>query len=665
MIDYRLSDEELDQRLRGIALPEGLIGRLQQAVRRSDVELDNALAEVPLPAGMITRLVGIAARKDGRRLQYMALAASLFLAVGLCYGGAWVIYVSGGYRVAQRDRPAWLDTFLPDGTMQITGVVEVDLPSRNQLSQSELAEPLEAVESSPGIELADVEPAAPIPVFPSPFPVIEGRHGSSSGVVELGLEAFGADVLGSSQLEEGLPELQLMPRLIPRGAPLAKDLYTSRLPLTVSQESYLLARRFLSHEELPPDRMIHTDEFLAGGEYAFARPANGETAALTVAGGPSPFLNKGPTWHLLQVGVQTAELAKTKRNPSHLIICVDVSASMHRGARLEQAQTALHQLVRALAPADRLSLVVFDRKPQVFIEDAGSEHSQSLAAAIDAMRAGYGSHPIDAVRLAYGMAAEYLRPGYTQQVLLLTDGLFEIEELSTLPLEAHLRASIGRLAPLWIVDLSHFGAPPAHWHKVVEATEGKLRQADTTDEIRWTLLEALTGQSQKVAVDATLTVAFNPKSVARYRVLGQQPTLPVATEIQTNLYSGQSSSGLYEIQLLPKGADHVATVTLAWQDAVTKKSKSLTRPVTRGNFAKQFAGGAPSLQIATLAAGLAGLLKHEESVNAALLRDLAGLASEPVQGKKTYRELVELLRQAEQAKPTSPRMQKLWREATP
>jgi Ca-activated chloride channel family protein len=249
-------------------------------------------------------------------------------------------------------------------------------------------------------------------------------------------------------------------------------------------------------------------------------------------------------------------------------------------------------------------------------------------------------------------------------VLLFTDGLIEVDALATHSLEAYLRAGAARSARLWLIDLGSTQVTPQHWLQLAEAAGGRLKQAATADEMRWTLAEALTGKSQQVAAGATLSVWFNPLAVAGYRLFGHEATL-LAAEPQADLFAGQTSIGLYELQLLPtpKGADHVATVTLTWRDAVTGQRGVLSQRVTRASFAKSFASEPPSLQLATLAAETAELLRrspYRDVGNFRPLRELAAGASDATLSSDSYAELMAVVRQAERAKPASTRLREMW-----
>lgn len=134
------------------------------------------------------------------------------------------------------------------------------------------------------------------------------------------------------------------------------------------------------------------------------------------------------------------------------------------------------------------------------------------------------------------------------------------------------------------------------------------------------------------------------------------------------MHSGQTSVVLYELQLLPKGADHVATVTLTWRDAQTGQRRSSSQRLTRSSFSKTFSRQAPSLQLATLAAETAELLRrspYREGVTWGNLYDLAASLSGPARDNASFEELTWLMRQAERARPASAQHKQMWGGTSP
>jgi hypothetical protein len=251
--------------------------------------------------------------------------------------------------------------------------------------------------------------------------------------------------------------------------------------------------------------------------------------------------------------------------------------------------------------------------------------------------------------------------GRRQHVLLLTDGLVEVDALATGSLQTYLQGSAGKLARLWLVDLSSSQVTPDHWLELAKAGGGQLHEASTIDEMHAIMSEALVGKSPQVGADVSLSVWFNPQSVAGYRLFGHEATL-LPAEPRSELFAGQTSVGLYELQLLPKGADHVATVTLNWRD-LTGAKQTLTQRVTRGSFAKSFVSAPSGLQLATLSAEAAELLRrspYREAGSFRLLRELAAEVSGTTSENQSYAELVSLVRQAERARPASLRLRQSW-----
>src|SRR5262249_11476160 len=155
------------------------------------------------------------------------------------------------------------------------------------------------------------------------------------------------------------------------------------------------------------DKFVRTEEFLAAMNYGWAAPSR-ERVALQAAAGPSPF-GGNQLVGMLQVGVRSSDVPDGARKPAHLIVCIDVSNSMQRGARLEVTQAALRSLAVRLQPNDRLSLVTFRRDARVLIEEAGRQHSSQLQAAIDSLETQGSANPVAGLQLAYGLAAEGAR----------------------------------------------------------------------------------------------------------------------------------------------------------------------------------------------------------------------------------------------------------------
>jgi len=102
-------DESLDCQLRETAVPENLVARIQEAI--DDEATDQRLRDVPVPVHMISRLWSIAQRKPALvRMRQFALAASVFLMVGVSYLLAMLGIVGSAYNITLQPAPFVLRT---------------------------------------------------------------------------------------------------------------------------------------------------------------------------------------------------------------------------------------------------------------------------------------------------------------------------------------------------------------------------------------------------------------------------------------------------------------------------------------------------------------------------------------------------------------------------
>jgi Ca-activated chloride channel family protein len=86
--------------------------------------------------------------------------------------------------------------------------------------------------------------------------------------------------------------------------------------------------------------------------------------------------------------------------------------------------------------------------------------------------------------------------------------------------------------------------------------------------------------------------------------------------METPLHSGQTATALFELQLIapsPPSANgdvEVATIQLEWSDPASGKLQKLSSRLMRSQLRGSFAETAPSLQLATVVAGTAEILRE-------------------------------------------------------
>lgn len=697
-------DDHFDAQMRAVPLPEGFVERLRLAVV-SDEELDSLVSDVPVPAGLLDRIreavlveqqveelvasprprslrlaESLRRRKAKRRLQarrsrQWAAALAVVAVLGLGY----VAIMTGLVFPTQSS-----DRRLAAKSSEDDMVDEVP----KALVFSETTMPAE--ESVEAVDIANVAPPMPLVRFASSdarrswLAEKDERFGPGSpNPFADALSRRWGGVFTSHRPFDDLPELKKAAGLSPRGiawpvvagansaflirygvhpfvSPASDpQLSTLTVPLCIDAASYELAKRWLEDRELPPPDQVRTEEFLAAVDYEFTRPT-GQPLALSVAGGPSPL--GAPNMQLLQIGVQASPFVDVDRPGTHLVLAVDVSASMRWGGRFDMVRQSLRKLIRQFGPHDRVSLVAFSEGSETIIEDVGAADASQFVAALRSLRirssTNVGAGLCHAYAVAQELAVEYRSP---VRVVLLTDGLAELDRPTAERIEKQLAEAAQQSIALDVVDLGQEKAVDLQLASFAKSGNGALRSAASADQIRWALLESLTGRSQLVARNAVMKVSFNPNAVAGYRLFGHEAktiagVLPDRSE--TDFYVDQSANVLCEVLFKPGNMNEVATVELSWEPTEGGQRQSVVRQVSRSEFAGSFVSAPLSLQEAAVVAGTAEVLRESPfarvqpySVTLGRIRELIGQVDSRLQQRAAFSEFVATLDQAIRAKP--------------
>lgn len=669
------ADEALDKRLRRVAVPSALTAALRQISSCSDAALDAMLEDVAVPGDLVESLRAIARREPAHPTRWVAVArrwvvaAALLIAVGTLYWGTGVALVAAIYRV-----PAASPTSV--------------LTSRQWEVRREPPVPELAFLLPQPDDAADVAAAAgePISVFDPPavplgdtglFAEVSRLFASDNpAAVDPLMDVFMTRELIAKPADETLAEVEVVDLPAARGAqpPRVKefdllslirdganpfvvpeahpDLAVSHVPLVTSDESFDLTRRLLGEGKLPAPNDIRVEEFLSGIDYSFPLPSE-RALGLRTAAGPSPFGEAG--MRLLQIGVQAGRGDDADRPPTHLTLLVDTSASMGRGAQLDQVRRGLLRLAKQVGRHDRISLVIFSEHADVLLEQADRDALRAAFPLIETLQAsgpanvGAGLH--EALQVARSSRRQQPEPA--QRVVLLTDGLGDLPSSIIEQLHGLIADNLTGGIELSVVDVASSPTPDVRLERLARTGGGALRQAAGAEAIRCSLMEILSGRPQRVARDARLTVTFNPASVARYRLLGHEPEAGLLTgDLAAELSAGQTASALYEVELKPGGGNDVAVAELVWIDPTSGEKNRVVQKISRLQFATSLLESPLSLQQAALAAEAAEVLRGSPfapSSQAAALRQILSVAEQLSPRARQEPSVVELRMMLEQA----------------
>ena len=164
-----------------------------------------------------------------------------------------------------------------------------------------------------------------------------------------------------------------------------------------------------------------------------------------------------------------------------------------------------------------------------------------------------------------------------------------------------------------------------------------------------------TQEKQAIADEVRLSVTFNPRTVASYRLLGHEATSVLGVHnatVDATLRAGDVCTGLFEVELRGGGDELVATAEITWRDPQHPGTRRETRRITRWQLADSLLETPPSVQAAAIAAETAELMRHSQFAAGrghswARIRQVAADAHPSLAAEPTFRRLMELIDRAE------------------
>lgn len=638
-----ISDQQLDARIADVAAPAGLIARLRDVP--ADLELEAAVAAVETPESLLLNLRQIAKveRRPKSRLTSLrrfAEASLLTAAASVAFiamTAGWVISSlrpelgAGSQEIVVLDAP-WSITVGP--TEVETQFVAARLSDAVELPPRSDANWMRENETVP-VALMDYElPPAPGPVGQMLAAHEAGDYGANVVVLRWGVLASG------QRMEDDLPVIErsdlpesggLQPPLV-KGynrafwlkhriqppLPALPELKSVSPPIVTRAHSFERAETLVSAGQLPLPSEVRPEEFLAAMvRYPLPKPGQ---VALQAVGGPSRYGPSGS--RLLQVGLQAGLPRVRVQAATNLIVMLDASASMGRSGRWDEARQAIASLPRFMSPDDRVTLAVFTSGEVLTIEDLSAT---GIAGALPYLA---NVHPVGSfdlpAALEFAATVALGRGGEAgaRRIAVITDDDSDLPIEMTEQLRSLLAALRKERAPVDIIDLIGTTQPQTHLLQLADWSGGRASVAGRAPDISASLTESLYGQNPLLASEVSLTIEFDPRRVAAYRLIGYEGNAlssVIPASAPADLRSGEAATTLFELWFVnptatsgsygEKPDSRLATATVRWKDAATSERRSATRPVTLADFRATFGDCPPAWQMAAIAAESAELLR--------------------------------------------------------
>ena len=430
----------------------------------------------------------------------------------------------------------------------------------------------------------------------------------------------------------------------------------STFGLDVDTGSYRVAQRMLDDGVLPPKASVRPEEWINAFEYGDSAPTESDLG-ITAETAASPDSRT----QLLRVAVGARDLQESNRPPAALTFVVDTSGSMDIRERLGLVKSSLALLAKNLRPDDTIAVVTYADEARSILEPTKVAETDKILDAIDDLKPGGGTNLEAGVELGYDYAAQSSKQAGINAVVLASDGV----------------ANIGLTEPGGLADKVNSAATDDDIHLVsvgygmgnyndhlmeqlADRGQGFYSYVSTYDDAKQLFVEDLTGTLAVVAKDAKAQVAFDPKSVESYRLIGYENRAMSDADFDNasadagEIGSGMDMTALYEVTPTADVAPNasIGSATVRWKAASNGSNEEVSTDLRLPGVS---ATPSEATMLASTVATFAETIKHDQGTKGldAKLSKLQsradGLADDDVDGAS---QLSDMIGQAIDAHPT-------------
>jgi Ca-activated chloride channel family protein len=435
----------------------------------------------------------------------------------------------------------------------------------------------------------------------------------------------------------------------------------STFAIDIDTASYAFARRQILDGRRPERESVRPEEFINAFRQDYPQPGgNGFNVVADGARLPRTHETResAESVRLLRVGLQTRGEVAGQRPDAALTFVVDVSGSMAEPGRLDLVQAALHTLVDQLRDTDAVAIVAYESAAKVLRPMTEVRSRSVLHRAIDDLRTGGSTNLEEGLVTGYRVAREGFRPGATNRVILLSDGLANVGNTTAEPILEQIREEAAKKISLLGVGVgSEYG--DALMERLADEGDGFVTYVSELAQARQLFVSRLPATLTVRALDAKVQVTFDPATVATYRLIGYENRAVDPSAFRDDRVDGgevgpgHSVTALYLVRLrdTDRGDGVVAEARVRWLDPVGREALEASAIVTVTDLARDFPNTSPRLRVSYAAAYVAEVLRGSPYAEEVRLGDLASIAEDAFRETDDAQvaELTDLIRRSARA----------------
>ncbi len=312
--------------------------------------------------------------------------------------------------------------------------------------------------------------------------------------------------------------------------------------LNIDNASYSNIRRFINNGMMIPQDAIRIEEML--NYFSLPLPSSSlqsdHNFSFAYEHSNCPW---NPKHQLLFLQLQAPTIPLDQVPPSNLVFLIDVSGSMDKPNRLPLLQSGFRLLINNLRPIDTVSIITYGGGVAMVLAPTGGNDKDLIKKAIDSLSAGGDTPGSGAIQLAYETAKKNFIEGGNNRVILATDGDFNVGQSSEKELEELITRYQMSGIYLTCLGVGMGNYKDSKLETLSKKGNGNFAYIDQIREAEKVLVTEFTKNIFTVANDASITLQFNPETVAAYRLIGFDNKKTALEDSTSTLEGGEIGSG--------------------------------------------------------------------------------------------------------------------------
>jgi Mg-chelatase subunit ChlD len=195
--------------------------------------------------------------------------------------------------------------------------------------------------------------------------------------------------------------------------------------------------------------------------------------------------------------VSTNDLPVNLYAPNNVVFCIDISVSMKQQGRLDLLKASMIELLNGLRPIDKLAIVTYASSTDVVLASQFVTDKTSIMELIKELTAGGYTAGGKGIKKAYQVARENKIEGGNNQVIIATDGAFNLDRGGDKGILRNVEANLNKGITISVVGVKNEKWTVKSMSSIAKTGDGHYLHIKSYEQAKSVLMDEIKTNSRK------------------------------------------------------------------------------------------------------------------------------------------------------------------------